>query len=145
MALKGRSVNSMAKAWGIPQPTLDAYVKGKTIPDFDTALKMTKEAGADEKEAFEALAEKARSNRAAKFKLQSGFADLPMLALTLLGGTTASLLQTGFVQIDTPTLPMLGAALYTFYIMSNDGSDTVTIYIVYFNPVFESHHARYVH
>jgi DNA-binding XRE family transcriptional regulator len=62
-ALKGRSVNSMAKTWGVPQATLDNYVKGKVMPDFDTALKIVREAGANEADAFEALAENSATTK----------------------------------------------------------------------------------
>lgn len=44
-ALKGRSVNSMAKAWGVQQRTLDRYVKGTHLPDYHTAMLMAQEAG----------------------------------------------------------------------------------------------------
>ena len=37
-ALKGRSVNSMAKAWGLKQQTLDRYVKGTHLPDYRLSL-----------------------------------------------------------------------------------------------------------
>ena len=55
-ALKGRSVNSTAKAWGINQKTLDRYVKGQLIPTFSAALIMAKEAEMDAKEVMEMLA-----------------------------------------------------------------------------------------
>ncbi len=44
-ALKGRSVNSMAKVWGLKQQTLDRYVKGTHLPDYRTAMLMAQEAG----------------------------------------------------------------------------------------------------
>jgi predicted transcriptional regulator len=62
-ALKGRSVNSMAKMWGVSQKTLDRYVKGESMPDFDLALKLVEEAGVDPAEAFRTLAEEAKLHK----------------------------------------------------------------------------------
>ena len=105
MALKGRSVNSMAKAWGIPQPTLDSYVKGKALPDFDTALKITREAGAPEKEAWEALAEKTRTHRASKFRLQKGFVVPGLLSCMAIVALAVNLFLTN-AEAKTATSPM---------------------------------------
>lgn len=55
-ALNGRSVNAAAKQWGIPQPTLDRYVKGR-LPNYRTALKMAHEAGISGDEMLQTLAE----------------------------------------------------------------------------------------
>lgn len=44
-ALKGRTVNQAAKDWGIPQSTLDAYSKGKRVPDYQAAMILASEAG----------------------------------------------------------------------------------------------------
>jgi transcriptional regulator with XRE-family HTH domain len=46
-ALKGRSRNAAAQAWGMPQKTLDRYAKGERMPDYQTALIIAKEAGVD--------------------------------------------------------------------------------------------------
>lgn len=46
-ALKGRSVNKAAQEWGVPQPTLDKYVKAKHMPDYQTALIIAREAGVE--------------------------------------------------------------------------------------------------
>ena len=54
--LKGRSVNSVAKSWGLPQKTLDRYAKGLYLPDYTTAKKMADEAGVSYGEMFEILA-----------------------------------------------------------------------------------------
>ncbi|MQQ99262.1 helix-turn-helix transcriptional regulator [Glaciimonas soli] len=56
-ALKGRSVLSASKQWGIPQPTLRKYANGERLPDFATAKIMAEEAGMGLEEAFEMLAE----------------------------------------------------------------------------------------
>ncbi|MDR9839816.1 MULTISPECIES: hypothetical protein [Herbaspirillum] len=55
-AIQGRSVNSLAKAWGIPQTSLSNYSLGKTLPDFSTALLLAREAGMEEAEVFRLLA-----------------------------------------------------------------------------------------
>lgn len=85
-ALKGRPVMTMAKAWGVNNVTLTRYVKGERLPDFDTALKMAKEAGVDPGEAFETLATAERMHKAKQFKLQSGFVQIQHIAL--LAGTS---------------------------------------------------------
>ena len=56
LALKGRSVNAAAKAWGMPQPTLDEYVKLKRLPNFKTAKIMAEEAGISAGEMLDILA-----------------------------------------------------------------------------------------
>lgn len=71
-ALKGRSVNSMAKAWGLPQPTLDRYIKGERMPDWNTGLKIAQEAGVDPKVAFELFAAEERNHKARSIRVQMG-------------------------------------------------------------------------
>jgi predicted transcriptional regulator len=80
-ALNGRSVNSMAKQWGVNQPTLDRYVKGQTMPSYDIALKIINEAGIDISEGMTVLAEEERNRRSRNFKLtkQQGFVQMPYL------------------------------------------------------------------
>lgn len=80
-ALKQRSVNSMAKAWGVQQVTLNRYVTGKNMPDYDTAMKIAKEAGVDPGEAFEILAAEERNRKSRNFKLAMGFATPGILAV----------------------------------------------------------------
>ncbi|QDQ82652.1 helix-turn-helix domain-containing protein [Paraburkholderia megapolitana] len=62
-ALKGRSVNSVAKILGIPQPSLDRYVKGTQIPNYDVAFRMAEEAGVPPGEAFKMLADEAKRRK----------------------------------------------------------------------------------
>lgn len=97
MALKGRSVNSMARTWGVPQPTLARYMQGERLPDYDLALKIAIEAGVEPGEAFIALAEEQRNLKSKNFKLQQGFVQITPL-LTMAIGT---------------------ATILTLYIMSN--------------------------
>lgn len=78
-ALRGRSIAAMAREWGLNQPTLHRYVKGGRLPDYDTALKMAKEAGVDPTVAFEALAAEERVQRVKNFKLQMGFVQTDLL------------------------------------------------------------------
>lgn len=56
LALKGRSVNQAAKDWGIPQKSLDTYVKAERLPDYATAFLMANEAGVEPGVMFAALA-----------------------------------------------------------------------------------------
>lgn len=53
-------MNKKAKEWGIPQPTLDRYVKGKTLPDFEAALTMANAAGIGIEQAVKMLAKEER-------------------------------------------------------------------------------------
>jgi hypothetical protein len=62
-ALKGRSVNSVAKAWNVAQPTLDRYVKGKHLPDYITARRIAFEAGISDGDMLKILSvEEAKRN-----------------------------------------------------------------------------------
>lgn len=65
-ALNGRSINSMAKAWGVNQPTLSRWINGQRLPDYNTALKIAKEAGVEPGEAFEVFAAQERNHNAKK-------------------------------------------------------------------------------
>lgn len=80
IALQGRSVTAAAKAWGVPQPTLNRYVRGERMPDYSTGLKIARDAGVEPGEAFEVFAEEERSHKVKNFKLQMGFTDLPLIA-----------------------------------------------------------------
>lgn len=83
LALKGRSVNATAKAWGIPQPTLDEYAKGKRLPNFSAAKKMAAEAGISAGEMLEILAIEEAKRKAKKDKMSTSFNWL--LRVTKLG------------------------------------------------------------
>lgn len=121
-ALKGRSVNAAAKDWGLRQATLDRWTKSKGLPDYTTTIKMAQEAGVDLKEAVLAVAAEEQALKVKNFELQMGFVQIELLlSIATLG-----------------VLPIL-------YIMSNCDGSTKTIYIVFLTPVFESHHASYVH
>ena len=79
-ALKGRSVNSMAKEWGIQQTTLNRYKNGKYLPDYDDALLLAHEAGIDEGEALKILAAEAADRKRKKEKISNSFNWLIALA-----------------------------------------------------------------
>lgn len=111
-ALNGRSVNSMAKAWGVRQPTLDRYVKGHALPDYDLALKIVKEAGVSVAEGFEVLADEDRNRKIRNFKLQSGFAKTKSLIAMALVTMTVNLFLTP-TQANAAPCPMTQEKLPT--------------------------------
>lgn len=88
-ALKGRSVNSMAKTWGLQQKTLDRYVKGESMPDLDTVLKIVKEAGVAADDALETLAAEQRAHKSRQFRLQRGFVQTDLLLIVGTAGIAA--------------------------------------------------------
>ncbi|MDR9837374.1 helix-turn-helix domain-containing protein [Herbaspirillum huttiense] len=55
-ATKGRSSNSLAKLWGVPQKTLYNYLNGKSMPDYCTALRIAHEANVDDGEVLRIIA-----------------------------------------------------------------------------------------
>lgn len=65
-AVKGRSVNSLAKEWGIPQKTLDNYVRGTRTPDFHTTLILIKESGYSAERVVKVLADHEASRKLTK-------------------------------------------------------------------------------
>jgi len=91
MALKGRSVNSMARTWGVPQPTLARWIKGDRLPSYDVALKIVKEAGIDPAEGFQILADADRTQKVKDFELQGGFVQIGILPL--IGGAGVIILS----------------------------------------------------
>ncbi|MGZ8292653.1 MAG: helix-turn-helix domain-containing protein, partial [Telluria sp.] len=74
------------KQWGIPHGTLSRYVSGERMPDFDTALKLTQEAGVDPAVAFETFARTEQLHKSKQFKLQSGFVQTDLLLILGTGG-----------------------------------------------------------
>jgi hypothetical protein len=90
--LKGRSVNATAKAIGIPQQTLDKYVKAERMPDFDTGMTLIQEAGVSKDEGFETLAVATRRHKVVTLKKQQGFVQTGLL-FTLGQGTIVAILS----------------------------------------------------
>jgi hypothetical protein len=58
LVLQGRSVNATSKAIGLPQRTLDEYVKAKNLPDCERAIVLARAAGVSIEEAVLAIAAK---------------------------------------------------------------------------------------
>lgn len=56
--LGGRSVNATAKAIGVPQKSLDDYVKAKNLPDCERAVVLANAAGVSIEEAVLAIVAK---------------------------------------------------------------------------------------
>lgn len=56
--LDGRSVNATAKAIGLPQRTLEDYVKQKSFPNCSTTILLAKAAGIDIETAVKAVSKK---------------------------------------------------------------------------------------
>lgn len=78
-ALNGRSVNALAKALHVPQPTMRNYCKGERLPDYVTAFAIAKEAGIDPREMFMALVEEDARKKGLLEKISEGFNRLVSL------------------------------------------------------------------
>jgi transcriptional regulator with XRE-family HTH domain len=75
-ALKGQSVNAAAKRWGIPQSTLDRYVKGESLPTFKATLIIAREAEIETEEAVKILAEEEEKKKQEKVRYNIDRADV---------------------------------------------------------------------
>jgi transcriptional regulator with XRE-family HTH domain len=85
-ALDGRTVSAVAREWGVPQPTLYKWVKGERMPDYNTGLRIARDAGIDPAEAFEVFAAEERNHKVKNFKLQMGFVQIDLLLFIATGG-----------------------------------------------------------
>jgi hypothetical protein len=84
-ALKGRSVNSTAKAWGIPQKTLEQNTKGR-LPSFKATKMMALDAGIELGAALEMLVDEEEKRKHSDKLSQSFNALLRMVnSLSLIG------------------------------------------------------------
>lgn len=54
-AIKDRSINGLAKTWGIPQKTLENYAKGKSLPSYTALSIFAREAGISTSEAVQIM------------------------------------------------------------------------------------------
>ncbi|MDB5990982.1 MAG: hypothetical protein JWQ10_2385 [Herbaspirillum sp.] len=72
-ATKGRSVNSLAKAWGVPQKTMESYIKGFTLPDPCTAIILADEAGIGHGKMLEILAQEYKMKKATRPRGSAAF------------------------------------------------------------------------
>lgn len=79
--LRGRSVRKTAEVWGVPQATLDKYMRGVRTPDVHTILKIIDESGVPATEVLEVIAAHERNQSVKNFKLQMGFARAGFLAV----------------------------------------------------------------
>lgn len=90
-ALEGRTVYQLSKQWGIGQPRLHRYMKGETLPDYETAWKIAEAAGVPPGDAFKVLVEEQRIHTSKQFKLQMGFVQPTMVALLATVALTTNL------------------------------------------------------
>lgn len=118
-ALKGRSINSMAKVWGVQQVTLNRYVKGERMPDYSTGLKIAREAGINPAEAFEIFAAEEQSHKLKNFKLVMGFAQPAFLAMLAAITVVVTLFLTPEKAEARTYSPTLTQTTQPIYIMSN--------------------------
>lgn len=89
-ALKGRSVNGAAKAWGVPQKTLENYVKGKTLPTYSTAGILAREAGIGLAEVMTILIDEEHRRKPMKEMVVAGFRMLTNAWNRLYAGLSAA-------------------------------------------------------
>jgi plasmid maintenance system antidote protein VapI len=68
-ALHGKSVNATAKAWGLPQSSLDRFVRGERLPSFAIALKIADEAGIPHGEMLEILAQEEERRKKTSYNI----------------------------------------------------------------------------
>ncbi|HZW23774.1 hypothetical protein [Noviherbaspirillum sp.] len=90
-ALQGRSVNQTAKDWGVPQQTLDRYVKAKTMPDFQTTLKIARDSGVDLETVVRIFAEAEAQKKPRGMFMEFSLANALSLVLALFLGLAAIL------------------------------------------------------
>jgi hypothetical protein len=88
-ALNGRSVNGAAKAWGVPQKTLENYVKGKTLPNYSTAGILAREAGIGLAEVMTILMDEEHRRKPMKDMVTAGFRWLTNALNRLYAGLSA--------------------------------------------------------
>jgi len=72
-ALKGRAVNAAAKEMGLPQASLDRWVKGKNIPDYSSAAIIAAEARVSLGEMMAVLVKEDQRRKGLKEIIATGF------------------------------------------------------------------------
>lgn len=72
-ALKGRSVSSLATAFGMQKMTLNRYVKGTQVPDYRTAGLIAREANVGLAEVMTILIRKEEELKGTKEVFAAGF------------------------------------------------------------------------
>ncbi|WP_293775736.1 hypothetical protein [uncultured Oxalicibacterium sp.] len=105
--LKGRSVNATAKAIGLPQKTMDQYVKATNLPDCERAVLLANAAGVSIEEAVLAIVKKKTELRPERV---STFLR-PAMAAVLTGVLSVNLFLT---PTPSQAAPVLKAAAEQF-------------------------------
>lgn len=72
-ARKGRTVAALAEALGMHKMTLNRYVRGDRLPDYETALMLGEEAGISPGEVMLLLAHEERRRKLSKDMIAAGF------------------------------------------------------------------------
>ncbi|MFM0731101.1 hypothetical protein PQQ52_11485 [Paraburkholderia sediminicola] len=72
-AIRGRSVNGLAKTWGLPQKTLENYVKGKSLPSYTALSILAREAGISTAEAVQIMIAEEHRRKESKEIFSPGF------------------------------------------------------------------------
>jgi len=96
-ALQGRSVCEVSRLWGVPQSTLNRFIRGERLPDFHTALRIAEEAEIAPGDALRMLAKEEQIRKIKNFKLQSGFVQITLAAALALGAVS-----TNFILCQIP-------------------------------------------
>lgn len=89
-ALKGRSVAALADALGMQKMTLNRYVRGDRLPDYETALMLAQEANVSPGEVMLLLAHEQRRRKLEKDMFAAGFRMLTNALNRLYAGLSAA-------------------------------------------------------
>jgi hypothetical protein len=107
LVLAGKSVNARAKDLGIPQKSMDHYVKARSLPDCDVAIAFAEAAGISVEETVRAIATKKaelRPERAKSFLR-------PAVASVLVGILSVNLFLTPTPSEAAPALRLGSEAI----------------------------------
>jgi len=89
-AIRGRSINSLAKTWGLPQKTLENYVKGKSLPNYSIAEILAYEAGLTLEQTVRILINEEQRRKPIKEIIAAGFLQLTNALNRLFYGVSIS-------------------------------------------------------
>lgn len=89
-AKNGRTVAALADALGVQKMTLNRYMRGDRLPDYETALLLAREADISPGEAMVLLAEEQRRRKHAKEIFAAGFRMLTNALNRLYMGLSAA-------------------------------------------------------
>jgi len=104
-ALRGRSVNRAAKEWGVGQVTLNRYVNGGRLPDYETAVLMAREAGVEPGVMLIALAEEESRRKRPIFRAAAAVASAAVVIFSVT--TVPSPAEAGTAQIVKSALGIM--------------------------------------